>query len=670
VTTDSKDTRLRLQAEQVGQLCQVLPLSIGTSLVLAVLVVAILWRHVDRAATLAWLGTLCLVSAARLMIYRRHARLRTTAFQQVLELAPRVRIGSMLAGVSWGLAVVLLYAPGNLAYQLFLVFILAGVTAGAATSMAADRRVALYFQLPIVVPLTLRLAFEADAIHLGMSAMVVLYASFLCMSVFRLSAQTTQNIELRLQALQREQQLYESETRYRQLAHHDALTGLPNRFALQSELPALLARAGGSGGRIALLYLDLDDFKDVNDSRGHAAGDHVLIEVAARLRGCVRDGDLVARVGGDEFIVITAFAARREEVQHLATRIRSALAVPLQLGGEALSTRVSIGVAVYPDDGDDAALLMKHADTALYQAKARGRNGIQFYEATMSAAVAERLYMERALLEALDADALHVEYQPLVNLPTGTVTGLEALARWRHPQRGNISPATFIAIAEQCGQIERLGEQILRQVARQLRQWQIEMLPTIPVAINVSPRQLERGQYARLVDSVTAEHDIDPSLLQVEITESTLMGHSHDQFAALEALRKLGARVSIDDFGTGYSSLSYLKHLPIDGVKIDRSFVRDMQNDERDAAIVSAIVNIGHSLGLRVVAEGVETAHQASRLAELGCDAAQGYHFYKPLAAQSCRELLIGLAQQRPVTDTLRLRIQNWMQPRTRERRA
>ncbi|MFO1400851.1 MAG: EAL domain-containing protein [Steroidobacteraceae bacterium] len=657
---------MRLQAEQVGQLCHVLPLSLGTSLVLALIAVVILWHHANHVALLAWLGTLLVVSGGRLRIYRQHIQLRTAPAAQVLELAPRVRVGSALAGVSWGLAIVLLYAPGDLAYQLFLVFVLAGVTAGSATSMAADRRVALYFQLPILVPLALRLAVDFDGIHFGMSAMVLLYTAFLFMSVQRLSSQTVANIELRLQALQREQQLFESETRYRQLASHDALTGLPNRLALQGDLPALLAGAAQSGGRAALLYLDLDDFKDVNDSRGHASGDHVLVEVAARLRACVRAGDLVARMGGDEFIVATANARCREDIEQFAMRIRGAFAVPLQLGGELLNTRVSIGIGIYPDDGADAALLMRHADTALYQAKARGRGGIQFYDAGMSAAVAERLYMEHALLQALDAGALHVEYQPLVSLPTGTITGLEALARWRHPERGNISPATFIAIAEQCGQIERLGEQVLRQVSRQLRQWQDEMLPTIPVAINVAPRQLEYGHFVDLVASVTADCGIDPSLLQVEITESTLMGHDGEQFAALQALRRMGARVSIDDFGTGYSSLSYLKHLPIDCVKIDRSFVRDMQGDERDAAIVSAIVNIAHSLGLRVIAEGVETAHQADRLAALGCDAAQGYHFHKPLSAQQCRDLLVQLAQQRPASDTLRLRIQRWMRPRER----
>jgi diguanylate cyclase (GGDEF)-like protein len=667
---DSNQTRLRLRAEQVSQLCQVLPLSIGTSLLLATIAAVIFWPHANHVAVLSWCGLLAATSGWRLGIIRRHARLRAREFGDLLRLAPWVRAGSLAAGVSWGLSILLLYQSGDLVHQLFLVFVLAGVTAGSAITMAVDRQVALYFQMPVLLPLVARLALEGDAIHLGMSAMVLLYSTFLYVSVQRLSSHNAQNIELRLQALQREQQLFESETRFRRLAQHDALTGLPNRLSLQASLPPLLAAAAASGNRVALLYLDLDDFKDVNDSRGHGCGDQMLVAVAQRLRSCVRADDLVARVGGDEFIVITQRAGNHGDVEHLAARICSALASPLDIEGEPVSTCASIGIGVYPEDGADTELLMKHADIALYQAKAQGRNSYQFYAATMSAAVAERVYLERALVQALDERQIYVEYQPLVSLGTGVVTGLEALARWRHPERGVISPVIFIAIAERCGKIERLGELILREVAREIQAWQADMLPAIPVAINVSPRQLEGDRLAALIAAVTEEFGIDPSLLQAEITESMLMSHASGQLAALGALRSLGIRVSIDDFGTGYSSLSYLKHLPIDCIKIDRSFVRDMQSDERDAAIVSAIVNIGHSLGLRVVAEGVETAHQASRLATLGCDAAQGYYYFRPLGAQQCRELLLQQARQRPVTDTLKLRIQEWMQLPTRERRA
>jgi diguanylate cyclase (GGDEF)-like protein len=482
-----------------------------------------------------------------------------------------------------------------------------------------------------------------------MSAMVALYAAFLCIAITKLSSQTTQNIELRLQSVHREQRLFESEARYRKLAHHDTLTGLPNRFALQEALPQRLAQARDSEARVALLYLDLDDFKDVNDSRGHGCGDLLLTEIAKRLRSCLRHDDLVARMGGDEFIVVTSDATPREQVELLALRIRGTLAAPLAVADEMLSPRVSIGIAVFPDDGNDTAQLMKHADTALYQAKARGRNGAVFYDTVMSAAVTERLYLERALLATLDSEALEVVYQPLVDLATGAVNGLEALVRWRHADRGLISPATCIATAEQCGLIDRLGKQVLGIVARQIRQWQDDMLPPIPVAINISPRQLERGHFASLVADVAEEHDIDPSMLQVEITESTLMGNSTEQLSGLEALRRMGVQVSIDDFGTGYSNLSYLKHLPIDCVKIDRCFIHDMQHDSRDAAIVTAVVAIGHSLGLRVVAEGVETSHQAETLVALGCDSAQGYHFHRPLTPEQCRELLRRLARaERP----------------------
>jgi len=660
----SLETRLRLHSERVNQLCQVLPLSVAAGFILAIVAVLVLWDHVDHLAASTWLAGHVLIGLLRLAFYGRYLQLRTARFTRLLRLLPWVRVGNLFSGLWWGVAITLLYDRASLVNQLFLVFVLAGVTAGSATSLAPDRRGALLFQASVLLPLALRLAFTDDAIHHGMAAMVLLYSGFQCVSVFRISAQNSQNIELRLQAVRREQVLFASESRFRRLAQRDALTGLPNRYALQSTLPPLLAAAQLSGERLALLYLDLDDFKDINDTRGHGSGDQVLMEVARRLRACLRPEDIIARVGGDEFIVVSRDATSRTQLDQLASRIGSSIAAPYLLDGDPVNLRLSIGIGLFPDDGVELSQLMQHADTALYRAKAQGRNNHQFYDASMTEAIASRTYLERALQQAITAGDIDVEYQPIVSLTTGMVTSLEALARWRHAERGPIPPATFVALAEKCGLIDRLGELVLRKVVAQLVAWRQDKLPAIPVAINVSPRQLAGRRFAELVAEVTGEAGLDPALLQVEITESMLMGSARAQLGALEALRQLGVSVFIDDFGTGYSSLSYLKRLPIDGVKIDCSFVRDMQVDERDATIVSAIVSISHSLGLSVIAEGVETDFQVKRLAALGCDSAQGYHYFKPLVAGQCRELLAQQGERRPASDTLRLRIQRWLEPR------
>jgi diguanylate cyclase (GGDEF)-like protein len=651
----------QLRAEQVIHMCRLLPTAIITSSVLALVVAIVLWPTVPVWAIGSWLALLGAVSTARLLLAHRVRRLPDDDLEARLAAQHRLRVGALLAGITWGLASLLFFPTDDLPRQMFLAFTLAGITAGATTSMAVDRTASLVFQLPVILPLAARLLAHGGTVHTGMAIMVVVYGVYLLISVNRTHAQLNENIELRIDALSRQKKLHDSETRYRQLAHHDALTGLPNRHSLQTRLPELLSRAASNGTRLALLYLDLDHFKNVNDARGHACGDQLLIAVAERLRSCVRPDDLIVRMGGDEFIIVSALAERRKAVEQLAKRIQQQLALPFQLDGEQISVCTSIGVGLYPDDGTTAELLMKHADIALYQAKGLGRDNVQFFAADMSHNLQERVFLEQALGRAIEGNQLHVEYQPLVDLPSGRTIGLEALLRWQHPERGLMSPAAFIPIAEQCGLISALGEYVLRQVCCQLQQWQLEMVPLVPIAVNVSPRQFDQGRLAELLLQITSEHQIDPGLLQIEITESALMKHIEGQGNTLLALRSLGVKVSIDDFGTGYSSLAYLKHLPIDCLKIDRSFVRDMVSDSRDAAIVSAVVAIARSLGIGVVAEGVESQRQVEQLRKLGCDAAQGYLFHRPMNAMHCRELLLQLAAQPVRSDTLKLRVLRWV---------
>jgi diguanylate cyclase (GGDEF)-like protein len=424
------------------------------------------------------------------------------------------------------------------------------------------------------------------------------------------------------------------------LARRDALTGLPNRLHLQSLLPRLLSRAARDKTRLALLYLDLDHFKNINDSLGHGTGDRLLAAMAQRLRASVARHDIVVRTGGDEFVVVATMLPDSLVVDSIAERIRSVLAVAVDIDGITLSVTPSIGISVYPEDGTDPEQLLKHADIALYTAKDRGRGTHQFYSAEMNVRLRERLELERALRRALDHRELTIEYQPCFDLQTLRTVSLEALVRWRGPDGTYVPPSRFIPIAEASNLIVGLGEYVLREVCRQLGEWQRERLPLVPVSINISVHQFEKTPLASVVASLAQEFGIDASLVHFEITESAAMHNSQQQLGALQALRNLGSRILIDDFGTGYSSLSYLKHLPIDTLKIDRAFVRDMASDANDAAIVRAIVGVAKSLGMVLVAEGIESEEQLDCLRELGCECGQGFFFSPPLSPEACRNVL------------------------------
>jgi diguanylate cyclase (GGDEF)-like protein len=443
------------------------------------------------------------------------------------------------------------------------------------------------------------------------------------------------------------------------LARRDALTGLPNRLHLQRLLPRLLARAARDGSRLALLNLDLDHFKNVNDSLGHGSGDRLLAAVAQRLRSVVAAHDIVVRMGGDEFVIVAILLPDVVIVDSIAERIRSAIAVPLDIDGVTLSVVPSIGISVYPEDGTDPEQLLKHADIALYTAKDRGRGNHQFYTPQMNERLRERLGLERALRHALDHNELFVEYQPCVDLQTLRTVSLEALIRWRTADGAYIPPSRFIPIAEQSNLIVEIGAYVLRRVCLQLSEWQRERLPLVPVSVNISVRQFEMTPLASVVSGLAQELGIDASLLHFEITESAAMQNSQQQLGSLQALRNLGSRILIDDFGTGYSSLSYLKHLPIDTLKIDRAFVRDMASDANDAAIVRAIVGVAKSLGLMLVAEGIESAEQLDCLRRLGCECGQGFFFSPSVSAEDCRDMLWQLRGPRAPLEAPRLRLLN-----------
>jgi predicted signal transduction protein with EAL and GGDEF domain len=367
----------------------------------------------------------------------------------------------------------------------------------------------------------------------------------------------------------------------------------------------------------------------------------------------------VVRMGGDEFVVIATLLPDAEVVNTIAERIRSVLQVPLDLDGVSTSITPSIGISVYPEDGSDPEQLLKHADIALYHAKDRGRGNHQFYTPEMNTRLRERLWLERALRQALEGEELSIEYQPCFDLQTQRPVSLEALLRWRSADGEQVPPSRFIPVAEQSGLIVQIGDWVLRRVCLQLAEWQRTHVPLVPVSVNISVRQLEHIQLASTVTALAQEFGIDASLLHFEITESVAMQNSQQYMGALQALRRLGSRILIDDFGTGYSSLSYLKHLPIDTLKIDRAFVRDMAQDANDAAIVRAIAAVAKSLSLQLVAEGIESAEQLEALRKLDCECGQGFYLSPPVSAEVCRGILLQLRGPRTPADPPKLRLLN-----------
>jgi len=409
-------------------------------------------------------------------------------------------------------------------------------------------------------------------------------------------------------------------------ATHDALTGLPNRVLFVDRLGREIAHAARDGHRFAVLALDLDRFKRINDTLGHGAGDQLLAQVARRLSGAVREVDTVARTGGDEFLILIADTRDQADLGALAAKIGKVLDEPYRVNAAEVHISASIGITVYPADGTDVDVLVAHADEAMYFAKQRGRNGYQFFNVAMSVFSQERLDLENDLRRALPLNQLEVHYQPKSDVVTGRISSVEALLRWRHPTRGLVSPTVFIPVAEETGLILSIGEWVLRQSCRQARDWQRAGLPFLRVAVNVSPVQFRQSNFLQAVSTALLDFDLEPQYLEIELTETTVMDNAEGSVEILEQLSRMGVVVSIDDFGTGYSSMSYLRRFPIDKLKIDRSFISDLTTNAADASIVQAIISLAHSLRLKVVAEGVETAEQLARLREFGCDQYQGYY--------------------------------------------
>ena len=418
------------------------------------------------------------------------------------------------------------------------------------------------------------------------------------------------------------------------LGNTDALTGLRNRYWLGQYLPRALDKAREAGAAVAVLYLDLDDFKDVNNTMGHDAGDHVLRQAGQRIASVLRPGDHVVRLGGDEFTVLLAHADRRAEVVEVAERLLEALSAPFQVrGGQQPRVCASVGISLYPDDGQTTEALLQHADTAMYAAKNNGKGRYAFYTPALTEQIVHRIRNEYALRRAIEVNEFVLHFQPRVNAVSGELLSMEALVRWNHPERGMVPPLEFIGLAEDTGLIVELGKLVIDQACMQLAAWQAQGLPVVPLSVNVSPVQFARCDLKAVIAESLARHRIDPLLLEVEVTESCMMQDSEKVAQEIASLKSLGVRISVDDFGTGYSSLSQLQRLDLDVLKVDRAFTQALNTGRQGEAFFMTIVSMAHILDMQVVAEGVETREQLAILQSLGCNEAQGYYISKPVPA-------------------------------------
>jgi diguanylate cyclase (GGDEF)-like protein len=483
---------------------------------------------------------------------------------------------------------------------------------------------------------------------IGVLLFMSLEANIFTSELVELLQRLAENVSFALENLERAEENRLAERQIRYLATHDGLTGLPNRVKFNQHLAVTIETARANNSQFAVMFIDLDRFKIINDSLGHAAGDELLIEMANRLRASLTEADVVARLGGDEFVVILGAVSGCDQVSAIARSVMAALSKTLTIGDHECLATASIGISMFPSDGGDETTLMKHADLAMYQAKDEGKNDFRFFARGAKTQSVERLMLETSLRHAMDLNQLAVHYQPKVDMATQQVTGVEALLRWSHPEIGDISPAKFIPLAEETGLIIPIGRWVLRTACLQNVAWQHQGVEPISVAVNLSPRQFLDTSFLATLDEILEESGMRPELLQLEITESMVMLNVERAIELLDAIQSRGVRLAIDDFGTGYSSMSMMKRFPIDTIKIDRSFIRDIPDDCEDKAITEAIIRMGKALDLTVVAEGVETEQQRAFLSSHGCDEMQGFLFSKARPPEDIPALVAGSLERSP----------------------
>ncbi|MBA1443830.1 MAG: EAL domain-containing protein [Gammaproteobacteria bacterium] len=617
-----------IKAEQTRLIYRSMPFSLLAILINSSILSLVLWQVIDHSTIIGWLVAVYLTTLYRFLTYRNF--LSTTPAQGRIEFWRRLAIlGATLSGALWGAASLLLFPLEHVAYQALLVFVIAGMSAGAVTTLSSIFTASATFLLLTLLPLVWRFLFLESDVGYAMTAMGILFMLIVVISSKRLNQSIQESLKVRY-----ERQLAEEKIIYQ--AHYDELTQLPNRRLFIDRLNQEITRAQRHQHFGAILFLDLDHFKNINDSLGHRVGDKLLQQVAQRLRHRIRNEDTAARLGGDEFVILlTEIGDSREVtsswVQNFAAQIQLLFTEPFIVQEHELHLSASIGVTLFPINGAVPEDLLQQADVAMYRAKAEGRDQSRFFLPSMQEAVHQRLEIEKGLRRALATGELELYYQLQVDI-TGTCIGAEALLRWNHPERGLIAPNKFISVAEETGLIYKIGDWVLATACRDMAQ--IGLHRPINLSVNVSPKQFRETNFVERVQNIINRCRINPSLLRFEITENVLIENFEQTVERMQQLKKCGISFSIDDFGTGHSSLAYLKRLPVEMLKIDRSFVRDISTDPNDAIIVETILDMARHMGLKVVAEGVETQEAFAFLKEKGCEYFQGYLFSHPVPLQ------------------------------------
>lgn len=641
------DAKSCVRAGQIDLVFASIPFSIKAILTVAILLATIQWDVISHQAIISWLTLIFLVSVIRLWQYRQYRK--TGLSPETMESWYRhVLLGAVLSGFTWGAAGLLLFPDDSMPHQLFLSLLVAGIAAGAVTTLSALLPAIMLFLLLGIPPLAWRL-FSLDS-ELGQltGGLLIFFMLLIMQSAHRLNSMVVATLAMRHQKRVTEAAIHRQ-------AYHDELTDLPNRRMFLEHLDQEIARSRRHGYLEALLFLDLDNFKNVNDSLGHAVGDELLKQVATRLSRRLRKEDTVARLGGDEFVILLSeiskdSASASAWCQLFAAEIQQLFLEPFQLAGHRLHLTASIGIVLFPLDESGPGDLLQRADVAMYRAKDSGRDNFRFFQPAMQTALDTRLTIEKGLRAALQTDQLELLYQPQFDADS-EIIGAEALVRWNHPTQGVVSPADFIPIAEDTGLIYQLGDWVLCAACEHIRR--LSGASQLILSVNISPKQFREPAFVERVGEVVKDYGIDPKLLHLEITESTVLDNVEQTIERMESLRTLGINFSIDDFGTGHSSLAYLKRLPIEIIKIDRSFVCDIENDPNDAVLVETIIVMARHLGLDVIAEGVETPEALEFLKEKGCRKFQGYLFSRPVTFSALQEMVISPLSARPTSTKL-----------------
>ena len=643
----STERLLDVGLEQTRILYAALPLSLLATLINATVLSALLWEQTRLAANLGWLGGIYLLTAARWVNYRNFNK-ASSGLEPGNDWRLRTLLGTLLAGIFWGSASFLIFPEHSIAHQAIFALVIAGMSAGAVTTLSAVFGICASFLLTTLIPLIGVFALGEGTINFMMAVMSSLFLIMVLFSSRRLSHTILESLEMRYERQKAEQTI-------RHQALYDDLTKLPNRRLLLERLTRELSRSRRHDHTGAVLFLDLDHFKTINDSLGHGVGDELLRSVAARLRRRLRKEDTAARLGGDEFVLLIPELANdidiaSGKVRRLANEVLKEFREPFTVSGHELHVSASIGVAIFPIADEKPEDLLKKADVAMYSAKAGGRGAMQLFLPSMQQAADRRLTIERGLRRALSNGELELYYQPQF-VSDERLFGAEALMRWNHPGEGLVPPSQFIQIAEETGLIIPMGDWALRQACQDLVL--IEEDSDIRFSVNISPRQFREPNFVERVKTILNETGASAERLCFEITEGTVIDNIDQAVERMEQLKSLGLSFSVDDFGTGHSSLAYLKRLPLDVIKIDQSFVRDIHSDPNDAIIVQTIIAMSHHMGLDVIAEGVETPQAKEFLLSKGCDKYQGYLFGRPEPFDSLRQRL-----RVPPTDTERNRHQ------------